>query len=86
MRALELLGRRWSLRVIWELRDDRRLTFRELQAACGQISPTVLNTRLRELRNAGVIEHDAGYALTARGQALLAALGPLNQWAKQHLS
>ena len=49
MALMDLLGRRWALRVIWELRDGR-LTFRALQEACGGVSPTVLNQRVRELR------------------------------------
>lgn len=77
---LDLLGRRWAMRVIWELRGDP-LTFRELQAACGGISPSVLNARLYELREAGVIEE--GFALTKHGQQLLEAMQPLDEWAKR---
>jgi DNA-binding HxlR family transcriptional regulator len=80
MALLDLLGRRWALRVIWELRGDP-LTFRELQAACGGISPSVLNTRLYELREAGVVEE--GFALTKHGRQLLEALEPLDDWAKR---
>lgn len=83
MALLDLLGRRWALRILWELRDEVR-TFRALQAACGDISPTVLNTRLAELRDAGIVAAgDGGYALTKKGGDLLAALMPLNQWAEE---
>jgi DNA-binding HxlR family transcriptional regulator len=82
MALFDLLGRRWALRVIWELRDGRRLNFRELLAAC-EISPAVLNTRLAELRETRIVTHgDAGYALTAQGTELLARLMPLQDWAK----
>jgi DNA-binding HxlR family transcriptional regulator len=81
MAALDLLGRRWLLRIVWELRQEA-LTFRALAERCGGISPTVLNTRLAELREAGLIEAGAGYALTARGKALIAALMPLVHWAE----
>ncbi|HEU4411057.1 MAG TPA: helix-turn-helix domain-containing protein [Polyangiaceae bacterium] len=74
---LDLLGRRWSLRVLWELRKKKR-KFRDLRAACDDVSPSVLNQRLGELRLAGVVAHDAeGYALTARGLTLLEVLAPL---------
>jgi DNA-binding HxlR family transcriptional regulator len=78
----DLLGRRWTLRVLWELREDD-LSFRELQARCEDMSSSVLNQRLRELRGAGIVtlERGAGYALTGEGQALLEALSPLNAWA-----
>ncbi|WP_217283877.1 winged helix-turn-helix transcriptional regulator [Pseudaquabacterium terrae] len=79
--ALELFQRRWMLRVIWELRSAP-LTFRALQAACGELSPTVLNQRLAELREAGLAEAGAdGYALTALGLELVAAFEPLTIWA-----
>jgi DNA-binding HxlR family transcriptional regulator len=80
MALLDLLGRRWALRIIWELRDEPR-TFRELQAACGDISASVLNRRLGELREAGVVED--GFVLTREGQRLLEAFTPLDAWAKR---
>jgi DNA-binding HxlR family transcriptional regulator len=82
MALLDLLGRRWTLRILWELRAET-LGFRELQARCDDMSPSVLNQRLRELKEAGVVESaDGGYALTTRGKELLKAFEPLEQWAK----
>jgi len=82
MALFELLGRRWSLRVIWELRDGRHLNFRELGDACG-IAPSVLNTRLSELRETKLVElGDDGYALTQQGAKLLHLLMPLHDWAE----
>ena len=83
MALLDLLGRRWSLRVIWEL-HKRPLTFRDLQTACGGISPTILNTRLAELRDADIVaQRDIGYALTSEGERLLKELLGLNDWAER---
>ncbi len=80
MAALDVLGRRWALRVLWELRS----TFRALAEACESISPAVLNTRLRELRDAQLIERvDEGYALTNNGRQLGDALAPLDAWSKR---
>jgi DNA-binding HxlR family transcriptional regulator len=83
MEVLDWLGRRWALRVLWELRDGT-LAFRALQERCDAVSPTVLNDRLRELREAGVVELQpgGGYALTADGAALGAVLLPLHRWAE----
>jgi DNA-binding HxlR family transcriptional regulator len=79
MVLLDLLGRRMALRIVWELRD-RALTFRALEAAVGT-NPSVLNTRLKELRAAGLITHaDEGYVLTADGRALLALMLPIAEW------
>jgi len=85
MALLDLLGRRWALRVLWELRDGSAPTFRELQARCGDISSSVLNDRLAELRDAAVLTHDVGggYRLTKEGDELLTALAPVDTWAKR---
>ena len=82
MALLDLLGRRWTLRILWELRDGPE-TFRGLRARCDDMSPSVLNTRLRDLRSAGIVspEGDAGYTLTTHGFELLRALKPLSHWA-----
>ena len=81
MAALDLLGRRGALRMLWELRGEA-LTFRALQDAC-QTNPSLLNTRLRELRESGLVDHaDGGYHLTDQGRKLYAALQPLLDWAR----
>ncbi len=82
MAALDLLGRRWTLRILWVLREGPQ-TFRGLRARCDDMSPSVLNVRLAELREVGIVERadGEGYALTRDGDALLRALAPLKQWA-----
>ena len=60
MAALDLLGRRWTLRVLWELRDGSAASFRELRERCDKMSTSVLNQRLTELREAGLIDTGAG--------------------------
>lgn len=82
MALLDLLGRRWALRVLWELRDGAPATFRDLRARADGVSPAVLADRVRELRLAGIVELAAGgYRTTERGAALIAALAPLHGWA-----
>jgi len=85
MALLDLLGRRWSLRIIWELRDDRSLTSRALSAACDDASPTILQTRLSELREAGLVELVAGdgYRLTGLGKDLMKNVLPLHRFAER---
>jgi DNA-binding HxlR family transcriptional regulator len=81
MVALDVLGRRGALRIIWELRERGTLTFRALQDAC-EANPGLLNTRLKELRHLQLVEHvPGGYRLTDHGRALSTALKPLNAWA-----
>ena len=84
MALLDLLGRRWSLRVLWELAHAPGPTFRELQGRCGGVSSSVLSARLGELTGAGVVMRgERGYELTADGRTLVDDLAPLNDWAKR---
>lgn len=82
MALLDLLGRRWTLRILWELRNGA-LNARALRAACDEASPTVLQARLSELRSAGLVDHATGrgYALTPTGNSLLGAFAPLYDFA-----
>ncbi len=80
MAAFDLLGRRWAMGIIWNL-NMGPATFRTLQDHCETISPSILNSRLKDLREAGLIEKTAqGYALTRLGEELFALLKPLADW------
>ena len=83
MAALDLLGRRWALRVLWELRNGP-VGARDLRQRCDGMSSSVLYQRLRELSAAGLINRsgDDRYTLTATGQSLSAAIAPLDTWAQ----
>jgi DNA-binding HxlR family transcriptional regulator len=84
MALLDLLGRRWSLRILWELREET-LTSRQLRTACDEASPTVLQARLTELREAGFVDlaAEGGYGLTALGRDLLENFLPLHRFAER---
>jgi DNA-binding HxlR family transcriptional regulator len=86
MRLFDLLGRRWALRIVWELRDAPA-TFRALRERCEDVSPSVLNVRLRELRDAGLVEasEESGYALSPAALSLLPTLGAVGGGARAHL-
>lgn len=85
MALLDLLGRRWTLRIVWELREDRRLTSRALRTACDEASPTIIQARLSELREAGLVELEPGdgYRLTALGKELFETFAPLHRFAER---
>lgn len=82
--VLDLLGRRWALRLVWELRRST-LSFSELRERLA-ISPSVLSARLGDLADAGVLERDPvrRYRLSGRGRELARILYELNRWAEQH--
>ncbi|WP_019204187.1 helix-turn-helix domain-containing protein [Tsukamurella sp. 1534] len=82
MAALDLLGRRWALRIVWELRFGKS-RFSDLRKTIEGISSSTLSQRLSELLAARVVTQTAegAYRLTNQGRALLLALGPLELWA-----
>jgi DNA-binding HxlR family transcriptional regulator len=84
MALLDLLGRRWTLRIVWELREGA-LTSRALRTACDEASPSILQTRLTELREADLVElaPGDGYRLTGLGRELFETFLPLHQFAER---
>jgi DNA-binding HxlR family transcriptional regulator len=83
VQLLDLMGRRWTMRIVWELREQP-LGFRELQARCDGMSPSVLTQRLGELEAARIAARDAAgaWALTASGRELLRRFLPVIEWAE----
>lgn len=80
MALLDMLGRTWALGIIWQL-SQGRATFRELQQRCEQISPTLLNNRLKELKALALVEtSQEGYQLTPLGRELCDFIKPLGGW------
>ena len=84
MALLDLLGRRWTLRILWELRAQP-LTSRALRTACDEASPTVLQARLADLREAGFVAlaAEGGYSLTPLGRELAENVLPLHRFAER---
>ena len=80
MALFDLLGRSWALGVIWQL-SRGPMTFRQIQDSCEKVSPTVLNSRLKELTASGLVGRGGtGYQLTARGLELFELLRPFGAW------
>lgn len=83
MAALDLLGRRWALRILWEL-GDGPVGARELRQRCDRMSSSVMYERLGELTEAALVEQvDGGYALTQLGRELGTSIAALDAWAKR---
>jgi len=82
MALFDLAGRRWTLRVLWELSEaPEPLTFRELKARCADMSSSVLTRRLAELREARLVAlHSDGYDLSELGTSLVTSMQPLLAW------
>lgn len=81
MALLDLLGRRWCLGVIWQVSEHGPLSFRALESKCGGVAPSVLNTRLKELREARLIQlSDNGYVATEQCLELFEMVKPMRSW------
>ena len=79
---LGLLESRYAMRVLWALRDGHPQTFRLLQDSVGGITPNTLNTRIKELREAGFLQHNGGgYSVTPSGMDLLKRLSDIQAFA-----
>ncbi|HEY1104274.1 MAG TPA: winged helix-turn-helix transcriptional regulator [Burkholderiaceae bacterium] len=84
---LALLESRYAMRVLWALRDGHAQTFRLLQDSVGSITPNTLNTRIKELREAGLLTHGSeGYVVTAVGADLLKRLSDVQAFATKWLA
>ncbi len=82
MQLFDLLESRYALRVIWALSDGHPQTFRLLQDSVGGVTPNTLNTRLKELRAARLVDHGGnGYRLTSQGADLARRLVEVQQFA-----
>jgi len=82
MALFDLLGRRWAMGIVWQICEHGPITFRALAEQCSGVSPSVLNTRLKELKAAGLVElRPSGYQATAVCVDLFSLLKPMRPWA-----
>lgn len=80
-RALEVLGERWTLLIVRELLMGSS-GFNEIRRGLPRISTATLASRLRTLRDSGIIIGDGdGYALTRAGTDLYPVVASLAEWA-----
>ncbi|MGV3728920.1 winged helix-turn-helix transcriptional regulator [Hydrogenophaga sp.] len=82
IQLFDLLESRYAMRVIWALSDGHPQTFRLLQDSVGGVTPNTLNTRIKELRAARLVDHSgSGYRLTTQGAELARRLTEVQQFA-----
>ncbi|MEV0685880.1 helix-turn-helix domain-containing protein [Nocardia sp. NPDC050378] len=83
--AIDLLGQRWMLRVIWEL-EPGPLGFLDLRRRMGNCSSSMLSDRLQQLQSAGLTRKNGprgAYELTTEGARLAESLQQVWDWAEQ---
>ncbi len=89
-RAADLLGRRWTLAILWAASEAGAVRFNEFKQTLGGIPPRTLTARLAELEQAGVFERrvvdsrppGVEYCLTDAGRRLRYVVEALAAWAE----
>ncbi len=89
--AVAVVGGKWKPLILWALSERPRRTA-ELRRELVGVSEKVLIAQLRELEQDGVVRREVFaqvppkvvYHLTAVGEELDRALGPLGDWGERH--
>ncbi len=91
--ALEIIGQKWKLPIMWYLFDNEFTRYNELKRKVKGITNMMLTKSLKELEEHNLIVRiqyetippKVEYALTERGKALLPALKELSIWGEEQL-
>lgn len=87
-----LVGKRWSFRVLWELRGRKKMRYNEILQSLISISPSTLAETLRYLEGESLVKRASygknppfrvEYSITEKGMNLIIASSPLVKWAIQ---
>ncbi len=91
--AMELIGSKWKIPILWNLTQEDNLHYNELKRRIRGITNTMLTRALRELeedglivrRSAGTVPPSVTYGLTADGRRLLPSLDGLYAWGEERM-
>ena len=91
-RALDVIGEKWSLLILRDLRRFGPMRFQDFERSLPGVAPNTLSTRLKMLESQGVIAtrlYEAHppryeYFLTEKGEALRPVLKALYAWGERH--
>lgn len=89
--ALNLIGGKWRLPIIWALNKNGTMRYNELKKNIEGITNMVLTQSLKELELKGIIARKqfmevpprVEYSLTENGEELIPALKALADWGKK---
>jgi DNA-binding HxlR family transcriptional regulator len=87
----EVLGRRWSLHILYSLCTRQVIRFNDLKRSLKGISSTVLSERLLELEREGLVTKKiypevpprVEYSMTTRAKELQEIMKELGRWAEK---
>ncbi len=90
--AMELIGAKWKIPILWHLAHYEVMHYNDLKRHLGGITNTVLTRNLRELeaddlvirKSEGSVPPSVTYELSEEGQKLIIPLNGLYDWGEQH--
>lgn len=90
IRALEMIGGKWRLAIIWELSHYESMRYNELKRHLCGITNTMLTRSLQALEQHGLVTRKeyckipphVEYSITESCKDLLPALEVINEWGK----
>lgn len=91
--ALNLVGGKWKIPILWELFRNETLRFSELKRAIHGITNTMLSASLQELQNDRLIQRvqfnemplRVEYSLSDVGKGFLPVLLELSKWGMEQM-
>lgn len=93
IRALDVIGGKWKLPILWHLADQKTVRYNELRRSVKGVTNMMLTKCLRDLEEHGLVRREqyreipprVEYALTERGEQLLPALKKLYAWGEEQI-
>ena len=91
--ALDLIGQKWKLPILWYLFQKDVTRYNELKRSVKGITNMMLTKSLQELEGHGLVKRvqyatippKVEYSLTERGRSLIPALDALYAWGQEQL-
>lgn len=88
--ALEIIGGKWRIPIIWRLSTEKSIRYNELKRSIHGITNTMLTRSLQDLEKHGLVKRveynevppHVEYSLTDTCNDLLPALKIINEWGK----
>ncbi|MGM0834744.1 MAG: winged helix-turn-helix transcriptional regulator [Bacillota bacterium] len=89
--AMNMIGGKWRLPILWALRQNSMLRYNELKCVVEGITNMMLSQSLKEMESNGLVVRKqylempprVEYSLTAEGMELVDHLKALARWGKQ---
>lgn len=84
-----IVGKRWNFRILWEMRNQKKIRYNELLYSLHGISPSTLSEVLKQLQKESLIRRVAHgtapplkveYNITQKGLDLIVASSSLIKW------